>query len=73
MNLEQAILERLRGLPPDQQEAVLHFADSLRSRAAGGPRQKLKGLWSDLGASVSEEDIAEARRELWKNFPREDL
>jgi len=73
MNLAQQILERLQSLPPDQQKEVLHFADSLRSRAASGPRRKLRGLWADLGASISEEDVAEARRELWKDFPREDL
>jgi hypothetical protein len=73
MNLEQAILERLRGLPPGQQKEVLGFADSVRSRLPGGPRRRLKGLWADLGASVSEDDIAQARRELWKDFPRGDL
>jgi hypothetical protein len=73
MSLAQQILERLQSLPPDQQKEVLHFADSLRSRLAGGPRRKLKGLWADLGVSVSEDDIAQARRELWKDFPRGDL
>jgi len=73
MNLAQQILERVQSLPPDQQKKVLDFADSLRTRLAGGPRRKLKGLWADLGVSISEEDIAEARRELWKDFPRGDL
>ncbi|MBL8164188.1 MAG: hypothetical protein JNJ61_19535 [Anaerolineae bacterium] len=31
----------------------------------------LAGLWE--GVSVSAEDIDEARREMWKNFPREDI
>jgi hypothetical protein len=73
MNLEQQILERVRGLPPELQQQVLDFADSVRERAATGPRRKLKGLWADLGISVSEEDIAEARREIWGDFPRGDL
>ena len=73
MNLAEQILERVQSLPPDQQKEVLQFADSLGSRSAGGPRQNLKALWADLGASISEEDIAEARREMWKDFPRGDL
>jgi hypothetical protein len=28
-------------------------------------------LWADLGVDITEEDIAEARREMWGNFPRE--
>jgi hypothetical protein len=36
-----------------------------------GARTPLRGLWKDLGISVSEEDIAEARREMWGGFLRE--
>jgi hypothetical protein len=35
-----------------------------RSRSA-------KGLWSDLAVSLSAAEIDEARREMWKNFPRD--
>jgi hypothetical protein len=31
----------------------------------------LAGLWE--GVSISAEDIDEVRREVWKNFPREDI
>lgn len=34
-------------------------------------RRSLAGLWE--GVSVSAEDIDEARREMMKNFPREDI
>jgi hypothetical protein len=36
-----------------------------------GPRESLRGLWQ--GVNISEEDIAEARREMWGNFPRDDF
>ena len=29
------------------------------------------GLWADLNIHITEEDIAEARREMWGNFPRD--
>lgn len=37
-------------------------------QTAKHPRRSLEGLWAHLGADVSEEDIAEARREMWR-FP----
>ncbi len=39
--------------------------------APGKPRKSLRGLWS--GLDVTEEDIAQARREMWGDFPREDI
>ncbi|MCK6629039.1 MAG: hypothetical protein L6R45_28150 [Anaerolineae bacterium] len=35
------------------------------------PRKSLRGLWR--GVDISEEDIAEARRDMGRNFPREDV
>jgi hypothetical protein len=35
--------------------------------------RSLHGLWADLGPAPSEEEINEARKEAWKNFPREDI
>ena len=29
--------------------------------------------WGIEGVNVSEEDIDEVRKEVWKNFPREDI
>ena len=35
------------------------------------PRKSLRGLWR--GLDITEEEIAEARREMWSNLPREDI
>ncbi len=71
-NLEQTLLENLRQLPPEKQQEVLDFAEFLRQKTAlKQPHRSLKGLWADLDIHISEEDIAEARREMWGNFPRE--
>lgn len=72
MSIEQEVLERVRALPPDKQRQVLDFVEFL-SRAVRQPRRPLKGLWADLGVDVTEEDIAEARRESWGCFPSPDL
>jgi hypothetical protein len=41
--------------------------------ARPAPRKSLWGLCADLGPAPSAEDIDEARREAWANFPREDI
>lgn len=37
------------------------------------PLRSLYGLWQDAGLNLSAEEIDEARHEMWRNFPREDL
>jgi len=80
MTIEEEILEKVRKLPLDKQREVLDFTGFLESRSAHvdsverkPQRKSLRGLWADLNISVSEEDIAEVRREMWENFPREDI
>ena len=36
-------------------------------------RKSLYGLWANRGIDITEEDIDEIRREMWGNFPREDI
>ena len=72
MTIEEMVLEKLRGLPPEKQKEVLEFVDSLKpAEGATKPLRSLEGLWEDLNIDITEEDIAEARREMWGNFPRD--
>jgi hypothetical protein len=72
MTIEQQVLERLRDLPPDKQKEVLDFVDFLKKKNdPKKPRRSLLGLWADLNTNITEEDIAQARREMWGNFPRD--
>ena len=72
MSIEQQILEKLRELPAQKQQEVLAFVDSLKEmNGAGKPFRSLRGLWKDLNIDITEEDIAEARREMWGNFSRD--
>jgi len=75
MSIEKSVLEKLLKLPVEKQKEVLDFVESLEKKTGPSPqrRRSLKGLWSDLGAEVSPEDIAEARREMWGGFPRGDV
>ena len=72
MSIEEQVLEKLRDLPPEKQKEVLEFVASLKQKSAPKkPRRSLLGLWSDLNVNITEKDIAEARREMWGNFPRD--
>jgi hypothetical protein len=74
VGIEQSVLEKLQTLPPEKQQEVLDFVEFLQNKSvAKRPRRHLRGLWADLGVQITEEDISEARREMWKNFPREDI
>jgi hypothetical protein len=71
VTIEEQIVEKLRDLPPEKQKKVLEFVDSLKKDSGPKtPRRSLRGLWADLNIHITEEDIAEARREMWGNFPR---
>ncbi|NDJ22214.1 DUF2281 domain-containing protein [Nostoc sp. B(2019)] len=72
MNIEQAVLERLRHLPIDKQQQLLDFAEFLYQKTT--PKNSLRtvrGLCADLKVDITEEDIAQARQEMWGNFPRD--
>lgn len=72
MNLEQAVLEKLRTLTPNQQQEVLDFAEFLQQKTRPKkPLKSVKGLCADLAVDITAEDIAQARKEMWGNFPRE--
>lgn len=75
MTIEQAVVEKLRALPPEQQEKVLEFVETLQpqSPTEKRPLRSVAGLWSDLDIDLTNEDIDEARREMWGNFPRDDF
>jgi hypothetical protein len=74
MTTWERIAEKARELPADKQLELLDFAEFLHARPASQrPLVSAAGLWADLGIDITSEDIDEARREMWGNFPREDI
>jgi hypothetical protein len=73
-SITHALVEKVKSLPPEQQQALLDYAEFLEHKNAPvRPERSFIGLFADEGVHISEEDIAEARREMWGNFPREDV
>jgi uncharacterized protein with von Willebrand factor type A (vWA) domain len=75
MSVAESVVEKLQSLTPEQQREVAELVDALaaKTNATKTPRRSLMGLFSDLNVHITEGDIAEARREMWGNFPREDI
>ena len=74
MSVEEAILEVVRTLPTDKQQEISTHATRLREETAPKkPFKSVEGRWADLGISLSVEEIDENQREMWKNFPRDDI
>jgi hypothetical protein len=70
------VLELLRKLPPREQLKVISQAlPEIEQSLSGKPRKvkSLGGLWKDSRPAPSKKDIADARDEMWKDFPREDI
>lgn len=74
MNIETVIIENLRVLPEDKQQEVLDFIEFLKAKnLLTASSREIRGMCSDLDVHITEEDITEARREMWENFPKEDI
>ncbi len=72
MGIAEEVLRKVRALAPDKQIRVLQFVDTLQAeQSPGAHRRSLRGLWRDMGFGVTEKDIADARREMWGDFPRD--
>ena len=65
-------LERLKVISTVLPEAEQELEEQL-SAENSTERESLYGLWKHLDFDVTEEDIDEVRKEVWKNFPREDI
>ena len=69
------LIETVKHLPRDKQLKVREFIGQLQgdadSHTAGPPLKGFLGALEHLNCDISQEDIAEARREMWGNFPRD--
>ena len=67
------ILNLAQTLKPAEKEQLIVLLRTGASQSRSEPRPSLRGLLADLGPAPSAEEIDEARREMWGNFPREDF
>jgi len=62
----EAITEKLRAMPSEQQRELLDFADSLLARRReSGPVSSIGDTCEDLGVSISAAQLDAMRGEMW--------
>jgi hypothetical protein len=74
MTLEEALVVVRQLSPVDKARLIERIVPDIERELKAahlGPRQSLRGLWQ--GLDITEDDIEEARREMWGGFPREDI
>jgi hypothetical protein len=74
VTLEQALALARQLSPADKARLIERIVPDIERELESGrpiPRKSLRGLWRGLG--ITDQDIAEARREMWGGFPREDI
>jgi hypothetical protein len=74
VTLEEALALVRQLSPVDKARLIERIAPDIERElktARPTPRRSLRGLWR--GLDITAEDIAQARREMWGNFPREDI
>lgn len=76
MSSAEQLIAKLAKLSPEQQAEILRIVDALASQNGSdkaGRASSAFGLWNGLGIDISDEEIAQARREMWGAFPRQDV
>jgi hypothetical protein len=68
MSIEEAILERVRALPPAKHAAVLQYVSGVGAAESVAFRSP-KGILADLNFTLTEKDLASARLGMWGEFP----
>jgi hypothetical protein len=73
MTAEEVLLKKFKVLPADKKQEVLDFAEFLESREAAKkpPRVSLKGALANLNINLTEEDMREARNEMWRGYTKD--
>jgi hypothetical protein len=76
LTFEELVQQAMKLSPVEKVRLVERVASNLEHELQSetvSPRPSLYGFLAHLGSGPSDEDIEEIRREMWSNFPREDI
>lgn len=72
MTAEEVIMAKVKVLPPNLKEEALHFVEFLETKIKPQTQRKsLKGSLSHLNIKITDEDIREARNEMWRGYTQD--
>ena len=73
MDLIELIATRIRRWPRERQRQLARIVEEMDPDSAPEEVDTVRGLWADFEVDVSNEQIQEAREELFGDFPRRDV
>ena len=75
LQMEKELLTKWHALPKEKQQTALDFVQFLDAKTSPvvQPLESALGLCADLKLTIEANEIDEARREVWSQFPREDF
>ena len=72
MRSEEVLFARIKVLPPNLKEEAIHFVEFLETKIKPQAKRKsLKGSLSHLKIQISDDDIREARNEMWRGYTQD--
>lgn len=72
MTSEEVLMEKYKVLPKERKQEVLDFVEFLEQKEAKPkPRRSLKGALAHLNIKITDEDIREARNEMWRGYTKD--
>ncbi len=72
MTSEEVIFAKIKVLPPSLKEEALHFVEFLETKIKPpAERKSLKGSLSHLNIKISDDDLREARNEMWRGYTQD--
>lgn len=69
MTSEEVLLKKFKILPKERKQEVLDFVEFLEQKEASPKsRRSLKGALAHLNMKITDEDIRQARNEMWRGY-----
>ncbi len=68
---EEVLLEKIKVLPPKLKKKAIDYVESLQGKTVPKQRRKsLQGSLAHLNIKFTEQDLREARNEMWPGFTK---
>jgi hypothetical protein len=72
MTVTEKVFEKFNALPVNRQQELLDFAEFLEKKESPKlPRRNLRGALAHLGFDWTEQDLREARNEMWRGYTKD--
>ena len=69
----ETVLSEARRLTVEEQLRLREELAQVDMAEPPKPKRSLRGILADLGPAPSAAEIDEVQREMWRNFPRDDM